>query len=136
MAAADPRRWMWAEACAMIERAEQLHRQFFQPGLAAVSRACWEPPVDIFESESDVLIVVALPGVESQDIEISSQAGVLLVAGVRRLPAAVRGTDIVRMEIPQGRFERRVPLPSGRYSAAVRRTFAEGCLLVRLEKAG
>jgi hypothetical protein len=50
---------MWAEACAMIERAEQLHRQFFQPGVAAVSRASWEPPVDIFESERDVLIVVA-----------------------------------------------------------------------------
>jgi HSP20 family protein len=37
--AGDPRRWMWAEACAMIERAEQMHRQFFQPGTAALSRA-------------------------------------------------------------------------------------------------
>ena len=85
---ADPRRWMWAEACAMIERAEQMHRQFFQPGLTAQLRASWEPPVDILESERDLLILVVLPGVESQDVEISAGAEILLVAGVRRLPGA------------------------------------------------
>ena len=35
MTAADPRSWMWAEACAMIERAEQLHRQFFRRAIAS-----------------------------------------------------------------------------------------------------
>ena len=77
MTGADPRNWMWAEACAMIERAEQMHRQFFQPGSAAAPAVSWEPPIDVFESEHDLLIVVALPGVDTQDIEISSQAGVL-----------------------------------------------------------
>src|SRR5262245_49501790 len=48
---ADPRRWMWAEACAMIERAEQLHRQFFQPAFATAALASWEPPVDVFEGD-------------------------------------------------------------------------------------
>src|SRR5215475_3188786 len=104
MTAADPRNWMWAEACAMIERAEQLHRQFFRPGLARAPAANWEPPVDVFESERELLIVVALPGVESQDIEISAGPGMLLVAGIRRLPAAARGLAIQRLEIPQGRF--------------------------------
>src|SRR5438128_246285 len=63
MTAADPRSWMWAEACAMIERAEQLHRQFFRPGLARAPAANWEPPVDVFESERELTIVAALPGV-------------------------------------------------------------------------
>src|SRR5258705_7236264 len=111
MTGADPRNWMWAEACAMIERAEQMHRQFFQPGSAAAPAASWEPPIDVFESERDLLIVVALPGVDAQDIEISSQAGVLLVAGGRRLPAAVRGTGIVRLEVTQSDFVRRVSGP-------------------------
>ena len=92
----DPRRWMWAEACAMIERAEQMHRQFFQPGSAAAPAASWEPPIDVFESEHDLLIVVALPGVDTQDIEVSSEGAVLRVAGVRRLPAAVRGSRAPR----------------------------------------
>jgi HSP20 family protein len=129
----DPRRWMWAEACAMIERAEQMHRQFFQPGMAAVSRASWEPPVDIFESERDLLIVVALPGVESQDIEISSEAEILLVTGVLRPPAAARGKAIHRLEIPHGRFERRIRLPVARWELQ-RTTLANGCLLLSLTK--
>jgi len=117
----------------MIERAEQLHRQFFQPGVAAVARASWEPPVDIFESERDVLIVVALPGVESQDIEIASEPGALLVTGTRRLPAAVHGTEIRRLEIPHGRFERRIPLPATRWQLS-RSTLLNGCLLLSLTK--
>ena len=129
----DPRRWMWAEACAMIERAEQMHRQFFQPGTPALSRASWEPPVDIFESERDLLIVVALPGVESTDIEISSGPDMLVVAGVRRLPAEARGLAIQRLEIPQGRFERRIALPSARWELR-RSTLTEGCLLISLTR--
>ena len=133
MAGADPRNWMWAEACAMIERAEQMHRQFFQPGSATAPAASWEPPIDVFESEHDLLIVVALPGVDTQDIEISSEGAVLRVAGVRRLPAAVRGTDIVRLEIPQGRFERRIRLPAARWELS-RSSFVHGCLLLNLTK--
>jgi HSP20 family protein len=130
---ADPRRWMWAEACSMIERAEQMHRQFFQPGFAASPRASWEPPVDVFESEQGLLIVVALPGVESQDIEIVSEPEMLRVAGVRRLPAVAQGTAIQRLEIPQGRFERRIRLPAIRFELS-RSTLANGCLLVTLTK--
>jgi HSP20 family molecular chaperone IbpA len=130
---ADPRRWMWAEACAMIERAEQMHRQFFQPGLAGAPRASWEPPVDIFESEHDLLIVVALPGVESQDIEISSEPETLLVTGVRRLPAGARGMAVQRLEIPHGRFERRIKLPAARWELG-RSTLANGCLLLTLTR--
>ncbi len=131
--AADPRRWMWAEACAMIERAEQLHRQFFQPGFAALPQMGWEPPIDVFQGEHDLLIVVALPGVELQDIAISTEPGALLVAGVRRLPAAARGTEIQRVEIPHGRFERRIALPPARWELA-RSAFVNGCLLINLTK--
>jgi HSP20 family protein len=124
---------MWAEACSMIERAEQMHRQFFQPGFAASPRASWEPPVDVFESEQGLLIVVALPGVESQDIEISSEPEMLLIAGVRRLPAIAQGAVIQRLEIPQGRFERRIGLPAARWELN-RSTFVNGCLLLSLTK--
>ena len=130
---ADPRRWMWAEACAMIERAEQMHRQFFQPGLTAQPRASWEPPVDIFETDRDLLILVALPGVESEDIEISAGAEILLVAGVRRLPGAAAGMAIRRPEIPHGRFERRIRFPAARWELQPS-TLANGCLLLSLTK--
>jgi hypothetical protein len=55
------------------------------------------------------------------------------VAGSRVLPAELRTAVIHRLELPQGRFERRVRLPAGRY-AAVRRTMSHGCVLITLEK--
>src|SRR5262249_27449982 len=131
MTAADPRSWMWAEACAMIERGEQLHRQFFRPGLARAPAANWEPPVDVFESERELTIVAALPGVEPQDIEISIDRDALLIAGVRRLPTVARGTAIHRVEIPHGRFERRIRLPGPQWGLG-RSTLVNGCLLLSL----
>ena len=131
MTAADPRNWMWAEACAMIERAEQLHRQFFRPGLARTPAANWEPPVDVFENERELTIVAALPGVEPQDIEISIERDALLIAGVQRLPTVARGTVIHRVEIPHGRFERRIRLPGPQWEVS-RSTLVNGCLLLSL----
>ena len=133
MSAADPRSWMWAEACAMIERAEQLHRQFFRPGLAPAAAVNWEPPVDVFETEQELTIVAALPGVEPQEIEIAIQQGMLRVAGVRQLPACVHGAAIHRMELPQGRFERRIRLPAAGWELT-RSTLVNGCLLINLAK--
>jgi HSP20 family molecular chaperone IbpA len=37
------------------------------------------------------------------------------------------------MELPYGRFERRIALPPGRYDTAKREN-ADGCLLIRLHK--
>lgn len=126
--------WMWAEACEMLARAERLHRQSFEPRRSASRLPVWHPPADVLETEREVLVLVALPGVDPGAVEAAIEDGALLVAGVRALPAELRGAAIHRMELPQGRFERRVPLPPGRYSSTVRRSFAEGCLLVRLDK--
>ena len=42
----------------------------------------------------------------------------LLIAGERVLPQELRTATIHRLELPQGRFERQVPLPAGRYEHA------------------
>ena len=60
--------------------------------------------------------------------------GSLVVSGKRALPAELRTAVIHRLELPQGRFERRIPLPPGRYDA-VRRSAGDGCLLISLRKA-
>ena len=128
----DPQDWMWSEAVAMLARAEQLHGRFCQPRQAA-RQSVWEPPADVLELETEVLILVALPGVDTDQVETAIEAGALVVVGRRLLPPELRTAVIHRLEIPQGRFERRVPLPPGRY-ANVRRSAANGCLIVSLQK--
>jgi HSP20 family molecular chaperone IbpA len=130
-----PNRWMWSEACEMLARAERLHREMFRPGRAGSPAPCWEPPVDMIETERAVLVLVALPGVDPDRVEAAIDGGDLIVAGLRVLPAELRTAVIHRLELPQGRFERRVRLPAGRYSA-VSREAACGCIVITLEKAG
>lgn len=128
----DSSDWMWADALAALTRAERLHRHFFEPRRASRQLA-WEPPVDVLELAGEVLIFVALPGVDAEHVETVIEGGSLVVTGRRVLPPQLRTAVIHRLELPQGRFERRVPLPAGAYSAA-RRSVANGCLVISLKK--
>ncbi len=135
MTRGDPRDWMWSEALQMLAQAERLHQQTFRPQTAGRLRPSWEPPVDVLETEREVLILAALPGVDVQKVEAVIENGTLILSGERTVPAELRTAKIHRMELPQGRFERRIALPSGVYGE-VRRFEANGCLVVTLAKAG
>jgi HSP20 family protein len=133
MEAKFPSYWMWSEAFEMLARAERMHRQFFQPSGSAPSVA-WEPPVDVLETERAVLVLVALPGADYGEVKaLIDGQGELLISGCRAYPEEMRTAIIHRLELPQGRFERRIRLPAGRYSAIHRSEF-KGCLLVTLQK--
>jgi HSP20 family protein len=131
MTASDPRSWMWNEALAMIERAEQLHRRFFEPG---DSTTFWQPPVDVFETEREFWIIAALPGVAPEDVKLSIEGDLLHLSGQRRLPLAGQACGIRRLEIPHGRFERNIRLAAGPLTLD-RSELANGCLVIHLGKA-
>jgi HSP20 family protein len=130
--------WMWSEACEMLARAERLHRELFRPapgGRVPGRIPTWEPPVDVLETEREVLVLVALPGVDPDQIETVIEGAHLVVTGQRLLPAELATAVIHRLELPQGRFERRIRLPGGRYEA-VHRAAVHGCVLITLQKMG
>ncbi|HEY2185666.1 MAG TPA: Hsp20/alpha crystallin family protein [Xanthobacteraceae bacterium] len=130
-----PRDWMWSQACEMLARAERMNRELFRPLTPAARLPAWEPPLDMLETEREILVLIALPGVDPDDVEAVIEGADLLVAGARTLPNELRTAIIHRLELPQGRFERRVRLPAGRYSG-VRRSARNGCLLITLQKPG
>ena len=124
--------WMWAEACDALARADRLQREFFRLGPPSVGPN-WEPPVDIFETERELTIVAALPGVPQPAVEISVADGIIKISGERRVSPEQRSATIHRIEIPQGRFERRIALPAGTFEIT-RRELRDGCLTLVLLK--
>ena len=118
----------------MLSRAERLHREFFRPSGSAVLPV-WEPPVDVLETDRVVLVLVALPGVNPDRVQTIIEGSDLIFSGDRVLPPEMQTAVIHRLELPQGRFERRIRLPAGRYSA-VQRSVCNGCLAITLQKAG
>lgn len=140
---------MWGDALSMLERAERLHRQFARFGAAGNEAAneaahaaraggpTWEPPVDIVETADAVSVQVALPGVAAESVNVSLELGVIHVSATRRFVADDRRARIHRMEIPFGRFARRISLPAGLAADAlelVGRRLADGCLTLTFRK--
>lgn len=143
MADGSPRNWMWSDAIEMLSRAERMHRELFSPRTARTqptrtqstsTQPTWEPPVDVIETEDKILIFIALPGVPPENVEAMIEDGTIVIKGRRVLPPQLRTATIHRLELPQGRFERRIALPPGRYDR-VGSTASDGCLLISLHKA-
>jgi HSP20 family protein len=131
----DPADWMWAQACDFIAQAERMHRQFFRLASTARTEAVWEPPADVFEDPHEVVIVVAMPGVPAERVEITRQGDELVVRGERPFPFVGTRHAVRQLEIPYGYFERRIPLPEVTLES-VSRELIQGCLILRLRKMG
>jgi HSP20 family protein len=129
MAAVDPRTLMWTAACEMIDRAERLHRRFFLPIAAPMGDLGWEPPVDITATDSEILITVALPGVDRDAVKVTVDDDGISVLGFRpgRIP---RGSLVHRLEIPYGKFQRRIAFPGARRRLG-QSDLANGCLMLK-----
>ena len=87
MSTKDPVNWMLSEAINSLVRAERLRQQFFSLQSAAGAReASWEPPIDVLETDREILIFVALPGVDPEQVEAVIESGTLVISGDRVLP--------------------------------------------------
>lgn len=132
MTSRNPADWMWAQACDLIAQAERMHGQFFRLASSARTHALWEPPIDVFEDEREVVVVVAMPGVLAESMQVTMEPGALVVRAER--PLSFAGLRAVRqLEIPYGFFERRIPLPDVRLEAGAPELM-HGCLTIRLRK--
>ena len=129
----DPTDWMWAQACDLIAQAERMHGQFFRLASSVRGNALWEPPVDVFEDEREVVIVVAVPGVTDAGVEVTTEPGALVVRAERPQPFAGHRYAVRQLEIPYGYFERRISLPQGTWQS-MSHELANGCLVLRLRK--
>jgi HSP20 family molecular chaperone IbpA len=125
--------WMWIQACEALDHAEKLQRQFLRYTGPGVDAAVWEPPVDIHETRDGLSLLFALPGVEPDRIEVTLEPNALTVSARRPLTLSNRDSIIRRLEIPHGRFVRRVPL-GGRMQVAATR-YDNGLLEVQLTPA-
>jgi HSP20 family molecular chaperone IbpA len=119
---------MWSEALVVLARAEREQREVFQ-----LTEIGWEPPIDVLETQTGLMVIVALPGVRPDEMETIVGRGELTVRGVRRWPAVQPPARVHRIELPHGRFQRRLPLPDGAYRLAGQE-HQDGCLVLTLQR--
>jgi HSP20 family protein len=123
--------WMWQRARDLFEHAERVHRNLLQRSFG--QNASWVPPVNIVETEDSVWVVCALPGIAEDQVELRLEGSDLIISGRRPpLECCIHG-EVRVLEIPFGRFERRVGLPLKPLGLSENH-YEKGLVFVRLKK--
>jgi len=112
-----------------------LMHKVLQSGFSLAGQSSdWTPAVNISETADRYEIIVELAGVRRDDIEVYTADHNLTVAGWRGDPTCRDKVRVHQMEIEQGHFCRRLPLPPDADEAAVSARHREGLLYITVPK--
>jgi len=103
-------------------------------GRPAASFQSWSPPLDVYEDKDNFTVVVDLPGLKREKIEVSLREQNLTVSG-ERTPEENTGEQGFRAERFYGSFQRTVKLPAQVDPSMVKASYQDGILKVVLPKA-
>jgi HSP20 family protein len=105
------------------------------PGGAAVQgapAAGWSPPVTVLEDSDGLLVLLDVPGVQREQLQLSDDGDSLTVAGQRLV--ASDGLRLRMSERPLGPFRRRIVLPRGSGGGEVKARLHDGVLEIRIPR--
>ncbi len=95
----------------------------------------WTPAVDVFERNGNLIVKAEIPGVETKDLEVTVEDGVLRLRGERNHETEAEEDGYYRHERFHGAFERAIPLPAEIEAEKIEATYTNGVLEVVLPKA-
>lgn len=93
------------------------------------------PPVNLYELPTEYLITAELPGVKSEELELTIANGVLSMTGRHASPEGTAEERYRRQERPRGVWQRSISLPDRVKSDNLSAEFVNGILKIHLPKA-
>jgi HSP20 family protein len=103
----------------------------FSRSPAPLSR--WNAAVDVYQDKDQFTVVVELPGLKKEEIEISLHDDTLTISGERKREESSEQEFLT--ERSYGKFQRSLTLPSAVDAEAVKANYKNGLLQVVLPKA-
>jgi HSP20 family protein len=131
-------RWEpWSDLMSLREAMDRL----FEESVVR-PRAGWLAPigseslaVDMYETDEEVVVKTAVPGVKSEDINVSITGDVLTIKGETKAEEKVEKANYIRQERRYGVFSRSLSLPSTVVADKATAEFENGVLILTLPKA-
>ena len=99
-----------------------------------LSERAWRPPMDMYETPEEVVILAEIGGVDKEDLEVEISSKAVRIQGRRVAPASGPNYTYRLAEIQYGRFERILFLPSPINPDKVTAASKNGFLEIRLVK--
>jgi HSP20 family protein len=99
-----------------------------------MSTTTWNPSVDIFENENEVVLKAEVPGMNAKDIEVRLENNVLMLKGERHFEKEAKEENYHRVEREYGAFSRSFELPTAVNGDKVTAEYKDGILKIVLPK--
>lgn len=99
-----------------------------------VTPSAWHPNMDVYEAAEAWIVVLEVPGVRIEDLEVVQHEDRIIVKGARHAGTCREVRRCHQMEIACGPFVREIRLPSHLRGAAMEASLALGILSLRIVK--
>lgn len=96
--------------------------------------ATWAPPVDIYETENELVIKADLPDLQDKDIDVRVEGNTLTIRGDRKFEKDVNEDNYLRIERAYGSFMRSFSLPNTVRSESILADYHNGVLTLHMAK--
>ena len=104
-------------------------------GEESITFSEWAPLVDVTEDDQGYVIKAELPEVKKEDVKVTVENGVLMLAGERKLEKEEKSRRYHRIERSYGKFVRSFTLPDDAETDRVNAEFRDGVLRISVAKA-
>ena len=94
----------------------------------------WNPVVDIYDNDNNIIIKAELPGMDKKDIVIDLKDRVLTLKGERSFENEVKEENYHKRERAFGKFNRAFTLPVGLNPDKIKADFKDGVLKIDIPK--
>jgi HSP20 family protein len=124
------------DLAAFRDRMNQLFEDFVGGSLLqrSLSEARWTPSVDVYETDTEVVVKAEVPGMKKEDLQVAATPEAITISGQTATEKEVREESYVRRERRTGRFSRTLPLPAAIKADETKAKFVDGVLEVRAPK--
>ena len=99
-----------------------------------MSLCAWRPPVDIYETETGIVLAAELPGVGKENISIEVKDNILTLKGERTANPNITEKNLYRQERCYGTFQRSFTLQQYIQPNLIKATFKDGVLEIEIPK--
>jgi HSP20 family protein len=94
----------------------------------------WVPPVDIVETENELIVKADVPDVKFEDIDVRLENGTLTLRGERKFEKTTDKGGYHRIERSYGSFDRSFTLPDTVEAEHVKADYKNGTVTITLPK--
>ena len=129
----------WQPANDLVSLRDAMDRLFEDSFVSPRNWPVWttltEPSLDVYQTENEVVVKAALPGIKPENVDITLTGDVLTISGETREENEQKDKNYLRRERRFGSFSRSISMPEGLQAEKADAKFENGILTLTLPKA-